>query len=47
MQYDSYNTVGKFGLYAGVDKIPNNYNDRIESRFMGAFTQILILEPLP
>lgn len=29
MQYDSYKTIGKFALYAAIDKIPNNYADRI------------------
>lgn len=47
MQYQAYNTVGRFALFAGVDKVPTNSNDRIEGKFMGAFTQILILDQLP
>jgi len=47
MQYDSWNNVGKFALYAGLNKIPNSWEDRIQSRYMGAFTQILILDPIP
>lgn len=46
MQYDTYKDVGRFALYAGINEIPNNYANRIESKYMGAFTQILILEPL-
>ncbi len=43
MQYDSFQDAGKFALFAGVDHIPNNDTNRIEGKFMGAFTQILIL----
>lgn len=46
MQYDVFKGMGKFAMYAGVDKIPTGYKDRIQSKYMGAFTQLLILDPI-
>lgn len=46
MQYDVFKDMGKFAMYAGVNEIPSGYKNRIKSKYMGAFTQILILEPL-
>jgi hypothetical protein len=46
MQYDVFKGMGKFAMYAGVNEIPGGYKDRIQSKYMGAFTQLLILDPL-
>ena len=29
MQYDYYQNMGKFSLYAGVNKIPTNFEHRV------------------
>jgi hypothetical protein len=43
MQYDSFKDAGRFAMYAGVDQIPSGFDERIQSKYTGAFTQILIL----